>query len=252
MPLFKIGENRLGINFVNEFFDALSTLVNVREMHLELHHLRVIQSVAFRNMTTDGKLRLQKLRIISRSLAQISSYAFYQLHSLQSIKVHSTESGLQRISAHAFDIAQPSTHPLTIDLRYNQLTVSSFELDAFGQVGRPVHLQLSYNNLTSLPRNIFERFLVVHSGNKMQLAENPLECHCEMSWLLKDGQIYMNQVLSAFCDGYAELWRLDDTAYRRECDINGDYYPRLIFRNGEIQLFSRHLLLLPVILQFIL
>lgn len=34
--IIKLGENRLGLNYVLEFFDALSTLVNVREMHLEV------------------------------------------------------------------------------------------------------------------------------------------------------------------------------------------------------------------------
>ena len=241
----------MGINYVNEVFDALSTLVNVREMHLELNNLRMIPSVAFRDLAMqNAKIRLERLRIISRSLTQISSYAFFELHSLRSIKVHSI-AGLQRISSHAFDIAQPSNHALIIDLRSNQLAVGSFELDAFKDVGRPIHLQLSHNNLSTIPRDVFERFLSVDQQNKMQLADNPLDCDCSMFWILKDRSVYINQVLSALCDDYAEVWKLDENAFR-QCDANHDYMPRLILRNSAIQLFVKHLLLLPIVLQLIL
>lgn len=236
---------------MNEFFDSLSSLVNVRDMSLELNNLKMIPSMAFRDPAMkNGKIRLERLRIISRSLTQVASYAFYELPSLRSIKLHSM-AGLQRISAHAFDIAQSSSHPLIIDLRENQLTVGSFELDAFQLVRRPIHLRLSNNNLTTIPREVFERFLVTDQQNKMQLAENPLECDCSMHWLLRDRPIYINQVLSALCDDFAEMWRLDETAFRK-CAHDMNYMPRLIFRNSAMQPLLKYLVLMPIVLQLIL
>ena len=242
------------MSFVNEFFDALSSLVNVREMYLELNNLLVIPNMAFRNMTNGQLLRLEKLRIISRKLTQISSYAFYELPYLRWIKIHSSV-GLKRISAHSFDISQPSNHRLTIDLRSNQLTVGSFELDAFHQVRRPIHLELSHNNLTTIPREMFERFLSLDQQNEIQLADNPLECDCSMHWIIKDRPIYINQVLNAICDDFAEVWRLDDNAFRK-CIQDMQYMPRLIFRNSANSNNSRrllqHLLLFPIVLQIVL
>lgn len=248
-----IGDNRLTLRFVNELFDSLSTLVNVRDMHLELNNLRMIPSYSFRVPSEQhGRMRLERLRIISRSLAQISSYAFADLHSIRSIKIHSLI-GLQRIAAHAFDIAQPSNWSVIIDLRSNQLTVNSFELDSFQHVGRPIHLQLSDNNLTTISRDVFERFLDTDLSNKMQLADNPLECDCTMFWIMKNRSIYVNQVLSALCEGFAELWKLDENAFRK-CAHDPEYMPRLIFRNdAAIQLmFAPQLILLPIVLQIIL
>ncbi|KAH9394305.1 hypothetical protein TYRP_004355 [Tyrophagus putrescentiae] len=247
------GENRLGVNYMLEFFDSLSTLVNVREMHLELNKLKNIPSVAFRDINSGQKMRLERLYISSRSLTQIGNYAFYFLHNLRHIKIHS-DVGLQHISAHAFDINQPSNHQLTIDLRLNQLTVSSFELDAFCAVGRPIRLQLSHNNLTTVPRATFERFLSVNSANEMHLADNPLDCDCAMFWILRDRASYLNQVLYALCDEAYDVWRLDEGAFDR-CDANVDFMPRLILRNSAaaaVELSVRHLLLLPIFLQLIL
>lgn len=247
------GDNRLTLRFVNELFDSLSTLVNVRDMHLELNNLRMIPSYSFRVPSEQhGRMRLERLRIISRSLVQISSYAFADLHSIRSIKIHSL-TGLQRIAAHAFDIAQPSNRSVIIDLRSNQLTVNSFELDSFQHVGRPIHLQLSDNNLTTISRDVFERFLDTDLSNKMQLADNPLECDCTMFWIMKNRSIYVNQVLSALCEGFAELWKLDENAFRK-CAHDPEYMPRLIFRNdAAIQLmFAPQLILLPIVLQIIL
>lgn len=214
----------------------------------------MIPSVAFRDSSSGPKMRLERLYISSRSLTQISSYAFYYLHNLRHIKIYSDLVGLQRISAHAFDINQPSNHQLTIDLRLNQLTVSSFELDAFSAVGRPVRLQLSHNNLSTVPRSIFEQFLTVNSANEIHLADNPLDCDCAMFWILKDRSSYVNQVLYALCDDAYDVWRLDEGAFDR-CDANVDFMPRLILRNSAaaaVDLSLRHLLLLPIFLQFIL
>ncbi|KAH7643125.1 leucine rich repeat containing protein [Dermatophagoides farinae] len=252
------GENKLGQKYINQLFDALSSLQMAREMRLELNQLDMIPSYAFRdiqmnypssssssfdqqnmvenwNIMNRRRIRLERLHIISKSLTQISSYAFYELNTLRSIRIHSKHNdGLQRISAHAFDLAQPLSHPLTIDLRKNQLKLSSFELDAFQQVNRPVHLDLSENNLTSIPQTIFERFLNTDVKNTIRIGEtNPLRCDdCYLYWLLKDRQIYSSQIHDAICQSInANLWRLDESTFR-PCSQDEHYQPQLIFRNS--------------------
>lgn len=247
----QLGENKLGRQNINQLFDALSSLVNVREMNLELNNLHMIPNYVFRNILGPShKIRLERLRISSRSLTQISSYAFYELPSLRFIKIHTTI-GLQRVSAHAFDINQTSNHQLIIDLRSNQMTLSSFELDSFHSVGRPVQLRLTHNNLTTIPREIFERFLNTDQQNVIHLEDNPLECDCTVYWLLKERQLYINQIDGAVCELYYNLWLLDENTFRG-CDLDHDYQPSLIFRNSAILFFANHLVLYPIILQFIL
>ncbi|XP_027194794.2 uncharacterized protein LOC113789455 isoform X1 [Dermatophagoides pteronyssinus] len=253
------GENKLGQKYINQLFDALSSLQMAREMYLELNQLDMIPSYAFRdiqmnyynpslfdqgNYYTENlkinnnrkRLRLERLHILSKSLTQISSYAFYELNSLRYIRIHSKHNdGLQRISAHAFDLAQPLSHPLIIDLRKNQLKLSCFELDTFQQVNRPVHLDLSENNLTSIPQTIFERFLNIDAKNTINMGDgtNPLQCNdCSLYWLLKDRQIYSSQIHDAICHSInANLWRLDESTFR-QCQQDQHYQPKLIFRNS--------------------
>lgn len=240
---------------MNQLFDALSSLVNVREMHLELNNLQIIPSYAFRDLQPEQvqRIRLERLRIISRSLTQIPSYAFYELRSLRFIKIQSA-TGLQRISAHAFDIVQPSsTHQLKIDLRFNQLTEASFELDAFSRVNRPVLLQLAHNNLTTLQREVFERFLNLDQQNVLEVTDNPLECDCSVDWLLRDRPTYISQIRGAVCEEFADLWSLDETAFL-QCNHDDQYMPRLIFRNSAaaILFFAHSLVAYSLLLQFLL
>ncbi|KAF7487660.1 Leucine-rich repeat-containing protein 4 [Sarcoptes scabiei] len=251
------GENKLGIKFMNQLFDALSCLTNVRQMHLELDHLESIPSYAFRNVPPQSlssqsrpmdssqstslinenrskRFRLERLTIISKSLSQISSYAFYELNSLRYIRIHSNS--LTRISAHAFDFAQPFSHSLVIDLHRNQLKLSSFEIDAFQQVNRPVHLNLAHNNLSSIPQFIFERFLNTDGKNLIKLAENPLECDCSIRWLLKDRSTYFDQISDAYCtnseDRFLNIWSLNEREFFR-CDLDPHYLPKLMYRNDS-------------------
>lgn len=234
-----IGENRLGNKFINQLFDALSSLINVREMHLELNNLEMIPSYAFRNIESNTnengnwikRIRLERLKIISKSLTQISSYAFYELNSLRFVKIESNKA-LERISAHAFDIAQPFSHSLLIDLRHNGLIISSFEIDAFQKVNRPVRLELAHNNLTAIPRQIFERFLNTDQSNSLHLADNQIHCDCNIYWLLKDRQIYIGQVHDAVCEYfYYNIWMLEENLFRN-CDQDAHYKPKLLLRNS--------------------
>ena len=223
------GSNQLGIMYVSELFDALSTLVSVVEMHLELENLNYLPNYGFRSLHRGSTLKLQSLRILSSTLTQIPSYAFYDLINIQQINVVSSN-GLQHISGHAFNMANQSDEALLIDLRYNQLTNKPFEIDSFAGANRPVILDLSNNNLTKLSEKVFRKFLTINKLNRLVLNGNPFECDCDMSWLVNNRSQYLEQVSDAICDDYAELWRLDE-AYFRKCANNTQYMPRLFLRN---------------------
>ncbi|OTF70462.1 Leucine rich repeat containing protein [Euroglyphus maynei] len=215
-PLFK--ELILSNSYWNELDDNLFRYIRFqRIIMIDMKSLIRLHSNVFNGTNND-----------------ISSYAFYELNSLRSIRIHSGHNdGLQRISAHSFDLAQPLSHPLTIDLRQNRLKLSTFEMDTFQQVNRPVNLDLSENNLTSLPQTIFERFLNTDAKNTIRLQTNPLHCNdCGIYWLLKDRQIYSAQIHDANCQTIdANLWRLDESTFR-QCTMDKHYQPKLIFRNS--------------------
>lgn len=265
------GENRLNTTNVNQLFDALSSLYNVREMHLSLPQLCSLPNIVFRSPSRNQTIRLERLVILSRCLVSISSYAFYELSHLRHLTIGSGV-GLRHLSAHAFDIAQPpppslvtlssspsgggpSHHhyhhyrhylePLTIDLRSNQLTESSLEPDAFAGVGggneqqpqRSIRLQLGNNNLTRLRAEYLKAFLDASQENVVHLQGNQLECDCEVYWLLHNRASYINQVHNAICSGYINLWMLDEHEFS-ECATRPGYSPRFIFRNSAITTLS--------------
>ena len=77
-------------------------------------------------------------------------------------------------------------------------------------------------------------FLNVNPQNRLIVRGNPFECDCGMGWLMNNRSQYLEQVIDAVCDDYAELWRLDDV-YFRKCRHDTHYMPRLLFRNSVIR-----------------
>lgn len=224
------GPTKLGNWYLNQLFDALSSLVNVRHISLELNSMKSFPSYAF--TSENRQSRVESFRLRADSLTQIPNYAFYELHNLKYISLKSDQ--ISRIAAHSFDFEMPSNNIITIDLRGNQLTVSSFELEAFLGTKRPIHLWLQSNNLTHLDEKIFEPLLNSDQRNVIDLEDNPLICNCNMYWLLRDRDVYQSQLINGFCNSLANIWSLDET-YFQYCYTNSSYAPNLVIRSMSFQ-----------------
>lgn len=227
---FQEGRTKLGDKYVNQLFDALSSLVNVRHISLELNSMKSFPSYAF---TSDGhQSRVEWFSLRADWLTAIANYAFYELHNLRHIRVKADR--LNRIGGHSFDFEIPSNHILNIDLRNNRLTVNSFEIEAFIATKRPINLMLMFNQLSYLDEKIFGPMLRSDPRNVIDLYGNPLICNCTMAWLLTDREELHSQVRNAKCNGLADIWSLEAKHFAN-CLVSQDYAPLLVIRSQSFR-----------------
>ena len=233
----QVGQSKLAKRFVNQLFDALSSLVNVRHMTLELNAMKSFPSYAFTSDGHQSRPRVEWFDLKADSLTTIANYAFYELHNLRHIRLKADR--LQLIAGHSFDFEMPSNHILNIDLRNNQLTVKSFEIEAFIGTKRPINLMLMFNRLTYLDENIFGPMLRSDPRNVIDLYGNPLICNCTMAWLLRDRDELQSQVRNAKCNELADIWSLEDRHFSN-CFLDRDFAPLLVIRSQSFRANSDH------------
>ncbi|XP_054158636.1 toll-like receptor Tollo [Oppia nitens] len=198
------GQSQLGRNHVTQLFDALSSLVNAREIHLELPELRALPSFALFSTAARGpQSQLQVLSLQAPRVSTIPNYAFYELSNLQWVRVRTDR--LARVEAHAFDFDSTTTSAhrvlLTIDLESNQLSTGSLETGSFLHTKRPTSLRLGYNNITRLEAHTYRPFISTNPSNVIDMTGNAIKCDCSIAWLLLDDQrhLYRDRVVNARC-----------------------------------------------------
>lgn len=233
------GETKLGKKYVHQLFDALSSLVNVKIIILELNQLKTFPTYAFRNI--NGKqLKLEKLSIHSKSMNKISNYAFYELPNLKYLTINANK--ILKIFANSFDFEMPSNNLINIDLQNNKLNGSSFELEAFLGTKRAINLMLMFNEMTYLDEQIFEPLFNSDSRNIINLEGNPLLCDCRMFWLIREKDIIQNQLKNAICNNFANIWSLDEK-YFAKCNIDFNYAPKLVIKSLSFKVRSNAILI---------
>src|SRR6185437_7361034 len=62
---------------------------------------------------------------------------------------------------------------------------------AFSSFLRPTNIDLSFNNLHSLPEKPFKTFLFLDSKNTIDVKGNPFVCDDETNWIMKH-ILYLN------------------------------------------------------------
>ncbi|CAG2115844.1 unnamed protein product [Medioppia subpectinata] len=254
------GPNRLGAQqYVNQLFDALSSLANIREVSLELPALRSFPSYAFVTPISGAKqAKFERFWLRAPRLHTVPNYAFYELHALRWVTVRADR--LSRVEAHAFDFEWPANHVLHVDLQHNRMPESSVESDCFMDTKRPVRLLLGHNGWQSVARAVFEPLLNTDPRNVIDLAGNPLRCDCRIAWLIREPELYRKQLVNGHCVGdngggmgasgvavtdgnttagagavsVVNVWSLDESRYAR-CDPhnNGGYHnytPELVLK----------------------
>ncbi len=188
----KLGEEL----YVEELFNALMSLVNVKDIIFCFAHLKSIPDHAFKSTYGEQK-NLMTLIFDGQSTPKpyihtIGKYAFYELNNLTFLGLGNQL--IDFVPQHAFDFHKPSNNVLDLYLNNNTLNSSSFELGAFLNANRPINIDFSGNpKLTYLDEKVFAPYFHINSKNSVYINEKQLVCDCNMYWLLKYKQ-FKNQI----------------------------------------------------------
>jgi len=205
------GESKLGSNqYLNQLFDALKELTNVREIYFDNSSLRSIPSNAFNS--SDGSLKnLVKIHFNENTRSYINflgEYAFYGLNNLTFISFY--DNIIDHIPKHAFDFEKPSNNYLYVDLGSNYLNETGLEIGIFTDSKRPLNISLVWNQISVLDERVFAPILQKDKRNIIDFYTNPFSCDCRMVWLFKSKSLYQNQVKNIKCLNQKEFWSLTD------------------------------------------
>lgn len=201
--LIVAGESLVGEDsHASDLFDALNTLVNAKKIWLNRNRLRSIPTVAF-GKKPEVEFQLEELnfnKFSSRNgyIKSVGNFAFYYLNNLQYLYL--SHQRINYLPANVFDFELASNHTLYIYLGNNKLNNTSFEKGILLNSKRPIHLELYWNHdLTYLDESVFVPFLQANKQNRISLQDNPLSCDCNSYWIVRDRELYRDQLLNVMC-----------------------------------------------------
>ncbi len=193
--------------YISEFYNALSSLENVNFICIYLNKLgKSLPTNAFKLVNKSQNL-LTYTVLKSNEIESIGNYAFYYMENLRSLDLISNK--INHISKHAFDFFQPSNNTLLIYLEYNNLNDTSIEFGAFIESKRPLQIRLIHNKFTYLDEDIFDHILRIDKRNTILISDNPLECDCRMSWIIRDKSVFSNQIQNITCKNGEDFFSLN-------------------------------------------
>ncbi len=120
----QIGENSLSDEYAVELFEALSSLVVVDRIFLDLTKVTKIPDNAFKlvngRQTKLSSIHLNYVGAHHGNLQSVGSKPFYYLDNLKYISLANQQ--IKHLSANAFDFENPSKYDLNIHFEATQLT----------------------------------------------------------------------------------------------------------------------------------
>ena len=176
----------------------LSSFVNLEKISVQSYNLTSIPDNAFQS-TNGLQNQLSEIHFFqSPSLVSIGNNAFKDLKKLERLDLYNNN--ISHIPSHAFAFQNPTNTTLTIDLRYNKLNSSSFEIGTFTNALRPLKIYMRYNNITYLDENIFS--FLKSNDSSIDLKDNPINCSdLKNCWINENSNILKNKLLNASCNG---------------------------------------------------
>ena len=210
----------------NSIFNVFSKFVNLEELVLEYNNITEIPSNAFQRITGYQK-KLESLTFCGKSFKKIGSRPFSLLKGLRTIMIFGTS--LSYIPEYAFDFENDSDQQLKINFAGNKfLNGSSFQQDSLSHFKRPVHLDLSGEQIEYLDENIFKNFLNSNPHNEVDMSSIELDCdNCKNFWLTKHA-IILKRISFLEC---ANKKKLDDPDNFAECGPFASLKPCMFIKN---------------------
>jgi hypothetical protein len=212
------GESKLGSEeYLKQLFQAMSSLINVRQIIFDNTSLRAIPSHAFNS--SDGSLKnLIKINFNENTRMYINTlgeYAFYSLNNLTFLSFY--DNTIDHIPKHAFDFEKPSNEYLHLDLGSNYLNETGFEIGMLTDSKRPLNISLVWNQISVLDERVFGPILNIDKRNLIDFTTNAFVCDCRMQWLFKGKALYENQVKNIECvpQNFTQFWSLTDKNFEK-------------------------------------
>lgn len=163
-------------------FETINSFSSLNTLHLTDNGIRQIPKYAF-NKTQPV---LRELFLTDNRIEQVDDYAFTGLRLVELINLDGNQ--ISVLSGKCFELTNDTNKLLRIFMRSNRLHTDSFVPGMFANLRRRTYLNLSVNNITSLPQHVFQSFFKRNSI--MSVAKNPLKCDCDFKWLLDMGVLY--------------------------------------------------------------
>lgn len=163
-------------------FETINSFSSLNTLHLTDNGIRQIPKYAF-NKTQPV---LRELFLTDNRIEQVDDYAFSGLRLVELINLDGNQ--ISVLSEKCLELANDTNKLLRIFIRSNRLQTNSFVPGMFANLRRRTYLNLSVNNITSLPQDVFQSFFKRNSI--MSVAKNPLKCDCDFKWLLDLGVLY--------------------------------------------------------------
>lgn len=171
-----------------ELFRLLNQFSHLRSLHLTDSGVTQVPDGAFERPQNS----LEELVLTDNRINRIGERAFLGLGGLKLLNLDGNV--IDKLAPSSLRLPAPVKGPkslLKLFMRSNRLTSSedSFPPGIFSNLKeRSVYLNLALNNLTSLPRPIFQGFFL--HGHVLAIQKNPLVCDCDFEWLLDQGWLY--------------------------------------------------------------
>ncbi len=205
------GKNQLGKDGkIEELFDVLSSLPNLRMLNLNTEKIDKIPENAFKNKQinlTNIEFDYFRNDRSHGSIKTIGNNAFFHLNNLQYIGFGSQS--IDFIPKNAFDFELASDKKLLIYLHENNLNDTSFESGVFANSKRPLYIYLRNNKLTYLDEKIFGLYLKNDKNNEINCELKEIVCDCRMLWLIKNKAEFSKRVMNIKCKNYGiDFWDL--------------------------------------------
>jgi len=146
---------------------------------------------------------LKYLNFFAGKLEKIGSFAFYNLNSLTLLGLGYNLIDL--IPTNAFHFRKESKDVLDIYLDNNpNINGSSFQINAFENIGRTVNLKLYFINsviqkITFLDENVFTSFLEANQNNRIYMTNNLIDCSDCRSYWLKQNHYLASKIYNLMC-----------------------------------------------------
>ena len=174
-------------------FAAAFSMLSKLKLRINMEYINKYTFARFSTLTD--------LDLSGNKISKIENFSFDQLKNLKTLRL--SYNNIHSIPGNMLTFALPSYEfvdvKLNIHLDNNHLSIDMIDPKAFSTFVRPVTLNLSNNNLYTLPEKQFKTFLWLDARNSFEVKNNPIICDSSLDWIT-DNVLYMNYTIGGLDD----------------------------------------------------
>jgi hypothetical protein len=185
-----------------DLFHMLSSMINLESVELDYTSITAIPSHAFQPVNGIQN-NLTYVDFLFSLIEEIGNNSFYHLNNLKYLSFY--WNNLRSISKTAFNFKSNSNEKMELNLKYNNLNSTSFEIGSLIYLKRPTEINLAQNpSLTYFEQDIFQHFLDSNIENKLLIQDSHIissyfNCDDCRSYWLRNNYKYSNRTDLTLC-----------------------------------------------------